>query len=267
MKLPKFSLLTPVNVWDQERKSQLERAVKSIESQTFKDYEHIVINDGSSVPFEVPSAVKRIDVPHGERVIAYNRGLEQAKGEWICFLDHDDEYEPYYLERVNWAINAYPEYKMFNFGCRYIYKDGKEAKREPFEPKVLDAGHEVFGGGNVVNGTFVFHRSVYEDLGGYPPDVVKDIDCTDINYPAFPGQTKPLIRDLHMNTPYDFSAFYQLKFPELKKYFMVDFESEPNKILKELGNPWGQDFALFYQYTRKYHSKPIKEYLYVVHSK
>ena len=137
-----------------------------------------------------------------------------------------------------------------------------------YERGALEVGHEVFGGGNIVNGTFVFHRSVYKDLGGYPPDVVKDIDCTDINYPAFPGQEKPYIRDLHANTPYDFSAFMQLKYPEIRQYFMVDHEAEPSgKIIKELGNPWGNDYALFYQYTRKYHSKPIKEYLYKVHPK
>ena len=129
MNLPTFNILTPVNIWDQERKSELERAIKSVESQTFTSYEHIVINDGSSIPFQLPDSVKRIDVAHGERIIAYNRGLEQAKGDWICFLDHDDEYEPFYLEKVNNAIKTYPDYKMFNFGSRYIYRDGKEEKR------------------------------------------------------------------------------------------------------------------------------------------
>ena len=48
-------------------------------------------------------------------------------------------------------------------------------------------------------------------------------------------------------------------------YFMVNFEDEPDKIIKELGNPWGNDFYLFYKYTRQYVSKPIDEYLYIVH--
>ena len=48
---------------------------------------------------------------------------------------------------------------------------------------------------------------------------------------------------------------------------MVDHVNEPNKIIKELGNPWGNDFYLFYKYTRKYHTLSFKEYLYIVHLK
>lgn len=267
MAKPCFSIITPVNVWTEERREQLYRAINSVGDQTFKDFEYIMVSDGSSVDFAVPGWVNLINKDHYERVSALNAGLKKAKGEWIGFLDSDDIFEPNYLERLNVITQAYPDYKMFNFGCSYIYKNGTITKREPFAPKELEVGHEVFGGGNIVNGTFFFKREVYEKLGGYPPDAVKDIDCTDVNYPAFKGQDKPYIRDLFMNTPFDFSAYAQLEFPELRKEFMVDFEAEPEKILKELGNPWGQDYYLFYKYTRKYHSKPIKEYPIKIYTK
>ena len=70
-----------------------------------------------------------------------------------------------------------------------------------------------------------------------------------------------------MNTPYDFSAAAQIEFPELRQFFMVDHEAEPHKIIKELGNPWGQDYYLFFKYTRKYHSKAVRECLYIVNPK
>lgn len=261
MKKPLFSIITPFNCWIEERREQFYRAVRSIQAQTFKDFEWIVVNDGSTLEFEVPKVkwLKVINKEHGERVIAFNAGFRKAKGEWFTILDSDDEYEPYYLERVKWMIDKYPEYKMFNFGARYVHKDGEVTYREPFQPEKLEVGHEVFGGGNIVSGTFVFNRSIYDEMGAYPPDVVKDIDTTEINYGG--------VRDLHMNTPFDLAGWFLVTYPEQRQYFMVDHEAEPNKILKEIGNPWGQDHIIFYKYTREYHSKPVREYLYIVHPK
>ena len=183
----------------------------------------------------------------------------------MTFLDSDDELPPNALEIWNKHIKSRLGYKMFNCGAEYHHNDGQITRREPFKLKWMGKkyGHEQFGGGNIVNGTFIFHKSVYEKLGGFPPKVVENVDCTEINYPMG-GQ---MVRPLYMTSPFDFSAYYLVKYPEIRKYFMVDFENEPDKIIKELGNPWGQDMILFYQYTRKYHSKPIDEYLYIVHPK
>jgi len=259
---PRLSIITPVNIWNNYRKESLKRAIDSVEAQTFRDYEHIVVNDGSTQDFEIPpySRLNVVNVSHNERVVALNEGFKHAQGQIFCLLDSDDEYEKHYLERVDYFFRKWPKYKMFNFGARYVHADGGTVLRGTFKPKKLKVGHEVFGGGNIVNGTFVWHRSVYDDLGAYPSTHIKDIDCTEINYGG--------VRDLYIGSPYDFSAWFQLEFPEQRQFFMVDHEAEPNKIIKELGNPWGNDHALFYKYTRKYHSKPIDdEFLYVVHPK
>lgn len=282
--MPKFSIITPIRLGNgsSDRPDRIDRfiaCIKSVAEQTFKDFEWIIIDDGTPIEFNWKQIIFNPDISqvnlvhkeHGERVIAYNRAFEIARGDWWCFLDSDDELKPNALERMDFRIEENLHYKMFNFGTIYAQEDGTFTFREPFTPKRLKVGHKIFGGGNIVNGSFVFHRSIYEDLGGYPGDengLVHNADCTEINYPLFKEQPKPYIRDLYMGTPYDFSAAMQLKFPEIRRYFMVDHESEPSgKIIKELGNPWGQDFALWYQYTRKYHSKPIKEYLYIVHPK
>lgn len=259
-KIPKFSILTPVHLWSQKRIEDFGRCVESVRNQTFKDFEWIVVNDGSTLPFSwetIKDIARVFEQPHLERIVAYNKALENANGKWFCFLDSDDEYDSRYLERVNKMIKKNSNYKMFNFGCKFVHKDGKTVTRDPFRPKKLRVGHEMFGGGNVVNGTFVFHKDVYKDLGAFPPQDIKNIDCSEINYGG--------VRDLCMCSPWDFSAYYQLKYPEIRKYFMIDHVAEPQKILKEMGNPWGNDFILWYQYTRKYHSKPFKEYLYIVH--
>ena len=260
-KRPRISIITAFHCWNDYREKAIQRAIESIEKQTFRDFEYIIVNDGSPREFQVPKWVKVVNKEHEERVAAYNEGFKHAKGEIFTCLDSDDEYEPNYLERVDSFFRQYPAYKLFNFGCTFIHADGGTALRGAFKPKRRKVGHEVFGGGNIVNGTFVWHRSIYDNLGAFPPTVMENIDCTELNY----GVEQP--RSLYMWSPYDFSAMAQIEFPEIRKYFMVDHVNEPNKIIKELGNPWGQDYYLAYKYTRKYRMKPIDEHLYKVHWK
>lgn len=256
MSEPSFSIFTPVHVWNEDRKNWLYRAIESIKKQTYKNYELIIINDGSAIEVDIPHYkwIKVLNQQHNERIIAYNLGFENAKNKWFCCLDSDDEYAPNYLEECVGFIKENPEYKMFNFGCKFIHKDGGEATRDCFQPERCEVGHEIFGGGNVVNGTFIWHRSVYDDLGGFPKS------GSEIDVPWYrPGP-------LFMGSPYDFSAYAQWEFPEIQQFFQVKHPDHPQGLPKELGNPWGQDFYLFYKYTRKYWSLPMKEkYLYVVH--
>ena len=255
----RFSVITTVYVWNEYRKQGLKRAAKSVSNQTFKDFEYIIVDDGSPEKIDWPKA-NIIHKQHEERVQGFNTGLKHAKGEILCFLDSDDEYEPNFLERVDHYFKKWPKYKMFNFGVKYVHNDGGERVVGTFKPKKRKVGHQIFAGGTIVNGSFVFHRDIYDKIGAFPPAVIKDIDCSEINYSKGP-------RDLFSWTPFDFSAMAQMEFPEIRQFYMVDHVNEPNKIIKELGNPWGQDYYLFYKYTRKYHSKPVDEQLLIVHPK
>lgn len=263
----KFSVITPVHLWNDHRVEMFMKCFDSLKNQAFRDFEWVVVDDGSTVPFrwdmlkESGLNVKLIQRPHEERVIAYNAAFEVADGEWFALLDSDDEYRPNTLYKLKERIEKYPKDKMFNFGTIYQHKDGKVTYRDPFNPERKAIGHVKFGGGNVVNGSFIFHRSIYDEIGGYPQNRIEKVDCSAINYKDSDGN---MIRDLYMGSPYDFSAAAQLMFPEMREYFMINHENEPEKIIKELGNPWGQDYFLFYKFTRKYHSRVFKEYLHIV---
>jgi glycosyltransferase involved in cell wall biosynthesis len=259
-----FSVITPVHLWNPYRVEKFLECAESLRKQKFKDFEWIVIDDGSTEPFLWDSIKDIADVvihkQHEERVIAYNAGFKEAQGEWFTLLDSDDAYTPEFLSTFFSAINRSPQTRLFNCGVEYHHADRGISSRSAFKPKRAKVGHRIFGGGNIVNGTFIWHRSVYEDLGAYPDapgGTFENIDCSEINYGG--------VRSLFMGTPYDFSAYAQLEFPEIRQYFMVDHEDEPNKIIKELGNPWGQDYYLFYKYTRKYQTKSVKKNLLVVH--
>jgi glycosyltransferase involved in cell wall biosynthesis len=80
------------------------RAVRSALEQTVRPYEILVIDDGSpNSPTEVlkqfGSEVILIRKPNGGAASARNAGIDHAKGEWIAFLDADDYWEPFKLER------------------------------------------------------------------------------------------------------------------------------------------------------------------------
>lgn len=80
-------------------------ALQSVFSQTFADYEVILVNDGSSDTEQLEKAIQ----PYLNRITylsqenrgpsaARNAGIRQARGEWLAFLDSDDIWLPQYLK-------------------------------------------------------------------------------------------------------------------------------------------------------------------------
>jgi len=90
------------------------RAVQSVLQQTFKDFEIIVVDDGSKDNtrrlFELnrDPSVSYVVQKHKGRSAARNRGIQLARGRYIAFLDADDWYFPRKLERQVAALEAHP---------------------------------------------------------------------------------------------------------------------------------------------------------------
>jgi len=82
----------------------LKRSINSVYSQTFKDFEIIVVDDGStdntsSLIKEYNNKIKYIYITHSGVSKARNVGINSANGEWISFLDSDDYWLPEKLEK------------------------------------------------------------------------------------------------------------------------------------------------------------------------
>ncbi len=89
--------------------------LNSVFKQTYQDFEVIIVNDGStdnSIEYITQNFTdKRLKIIHQKNSgvsVARNRGIMESHGEWISFLDGDDEWLPNYLEEVNNAINLFP---------------------------------------------------------------------------------------------------------------------------------------------------------------
>ncbi|MBD5180352.1 MAG: glycosyltransferase family 2 protein [Bacteroidales bacterium] len=102
---PEISIIVPVyNV-----EKYLRECLDSIESQTFKDWECIVVDDGSpdgsrSICEEFVARDPRyvlVEQVNGGLSAARNSGLEIARGKYISFIDSDDTVYPQFLERMH----------------------------------------------------------------------------------------------------------------------------------------------------------------------
>ena len=100
---PKISVIVPVyNV-----EKYLHRCIDSILAQTFTDFELLLINDGSKdrsgeICDEYAANDSRIRVFHKENAgvsKARNQGLDNAKGEWVTFIDSDDWVREDFLQK------------------------------------------------------------------------------------------------------------------------------------------------------------------------
>ena len=81
------------------RKKNLDRTINSVLNQTFQPFEIIVVDDGSTdgtkewVPYYYPN-IKYIYQSNAGVRAARNKGINIAKGDWLAFLDSDDEWFP-----------------------------------------------------------------------------------------------------------------------------------------------------------------------------
>jgi len=149
-----FSVIIPLY----NKAAYIERAIKSVLSQTFQEFELIVVDDGStddSLPPKGGSTVERLrklgfsSPPLGGWGVfqqqnqgvstARNNGVKLAKYDYIAFLDADDSWEPTYLEEMNGLIAAYPKAGIYG-SSYFIIKNGKKRIAPIGVEKDFDSG-------------------------------------------------------------------------------------------------------------------------------
>ena len=108
----------------------LPRAIKSVQSQTYSDLEIIVVSDGSTddtrdVVEQIASGDERIRLieyhPAKGGNVARNTGIEEARGEFVAFLDDDDEWLPEKLEKQVKVLESDDSVGLVYTGVNIIY--------------------------------------------------------------------------------------------------------------------------------------------------
>lgn len=138
----------------------IQSAIESVLAQTYPQWELIVVNDGSSddtaqiLKRFSDSRIRVIEQANAGEAAARNRALDAARGEFLAFLDADDQFLPEFLALALAFLSEHPQ-------CDAVYSDGyyidrqdavigrlSDQRRGPFEGDLLEAlirASDVFG--------------------------------------------------------------------------------------------------------------------------
>jgi len=152
------------------RKNLIFRAIKSIENQTFNNFEVIIVDDGSEDKIEIDLIhyIKGKDnykyLRHSNRkpALSLNTGILLASGEFITFLDSDDEYLPNHLEK---RIEFFEEENNIELICSTAKLIGEE--KEFYVPDVNDISKLIHINDCIIGATLFGKAEVFNKLNGF----------------------------------------------------------------------------------------------------
>jgi glycosyltransferase involved in cell wall biosynthesis len=171
---PEYSVVIPLY----NKRTYIRRAVDSVLAQTFTDFELIVVDDGSTDDsHEVLSDIddprfRLVRQPNAGEGVARNRGVAEADGDWVAFLDADDMWLPVHLEELA-AVSAKAQDAGLISTASITLAEGTELSaipaREPMIERVdyfARAAREI---GFLNASSTAVRKEVFECLGGFGP--------------------------------------------------------------------------------------------------
>lgn len=184
--MPRFSVIVPVY----NRVDEINDLLESLSAQTCRDFEVIIVEDGSTEPCGdlVRSFAGKVDVryfykPNEGRSIARNYGIDRSSGDYLVFFDSDCVIPRDYFAILSAELDRQP---LVCFG-------GPDAAHESFTPvqKAISFAMTSFlttggiRGGKVQMEKFVprsfnmgYSRKVYDTVGGFREMFSEDIDMS-----------------------------------------------------------------------------------------
>lgn len=170
-----------------KRSDSLIRAINSILNQTYEKLEVIVVDDNDpndTYSLKVQERLKTIEdsrvryiqqEKHINGAVARNVGIQASKGEFIAFLDDDDEWLPNKLQAQLSLLNKNPEYKAVSCLYTYCYNNKPIRKCPPYtntelHKKVLDRSVSI------CTPTVVFKKEALDRTGYFDETLVRHQD-------------------------------------------------------------------------------------------
>ena len=199
MKKPKFSIIVPV--YNTEK--YLKRCLDSIKGQSFKDYEVIIVNDGStdnSSDIISKYPYKVINQENLGLSMARNNGVKVASGEYLIFLDSDDYIEKDLLKEINKSLSNNPDLVRYQIKEVFDNKSDINYEEISFDNKNGVEAFKLITNYHFVENAwayaikrefylkekFSFKKGTYhEDFGLMPLVIIKSKIVNSINYVGY----------------------------------------------------------------------------------
>lgn len=168
-----FSVVT--SAYDAE--SFIKRAVDSVLQQTYKNYEYVIVDNGSHD--STLDIIRKYETDNPERIKVYhvddnlgisggrNYGIQKAIGDYVCFLDADDYWEKNKLDVVEKQILKHSECSIF---CHWEYHETEFDKKvvEYRQPKEKNQYEDMLFNGNCLStSALAIERNSLNNVNGF----------------------------------------------------------------------------------------------------
>lgn len=250
----RYSIIMPLY----NKAPYVKKALQSVVFQTYQDWEIIIVDDGSTddslnvvneyIKLEIcnhKSTIENIRIISQSNTgvaAARNNGVAASSGDFLCFLDADDWWDPNFLKEIDLLIEAYPDAGIYATNYVY-YKPGKTHVALGLKTGYINYAEAYLKNAAmpVWTGATCMPRRVFDTLGGFPEGIKLGEDFllwakTALHYPVVFSE-KPLAY-YNNDVPASFRATRNLHKPEHHMLFNLDsLESEIHNLSPITGNP------------------------------
>jgi glycosyltransferase involved in cell wall biosynthesis len=167
----------------------LAEAIESVLAQTWKDFELIILDDGSwDRTMEIAQSYARLDPrvraeSHANMGVALtlNRGLEMSKSEWVVVMHADDVMMPNRIERQLAFVAAHPELAVASSWVKHIDSRGKVIAKDNSSLLTHEAVEKLYRANEMIgfnHPAAILRKSAVQEVGGYSSQlrVNEDVD-------------------------------------------------------------------------------------------
>jgi glycosyltransferase involved in cell wall biosynthesis len=173
--VPRISVIIPTY----NRQSLVLQAIETVLAQTFQDFEVIVVDDGSTDATEqcleqFKGKIVYLKTANRGVAAARNSGIRLAGGEFICFLDSDDVWEPSKLQAQIEFADANPQYALIATEVRALDVSQKLAgggKAAIYQIKNGMVADSLLFGNWIFTSSVMVRRSALDITGWFDEDV------------------------------------------------------------------------------------------------